>query len=85
MWSSQVRSTAPELNSGEGVTFLVREAALKLKEAPEPMQQEWERQNGSVHSERWQIRGGDRSAAYRCRQTGGDGGHCTPEVGSFYI
>jgi hypothetical protein len=25
---------APELNNSEGVAFLVREAALKLKEAP---------------------------------------------------
>jgi hypothetical protein len=31
-----VRSTAPELNGSEGVAFLVREAAPKLKEAPRP-------------------------------------------------
>jgi hypothetical protein len=34
--NSPVWSTAPELNGGEGVTFLVREVALKLKEAPGP-------------------------------------------------
>jgi hypothetical protein len=40
-----VRSTAPEVNSGEGVTFLVREAAPKLKEAP-----------GSTYGERGGVR-----------------------------
>jgi hypothetical protein len=35
-----VRSTAPELNGGEGVAFLVREAAPKLKEAPGPAYRE---------------------------------------------
>jgi hypothetical protein len=55
--SSPARSTAPELNSGEGVTLLVREVAPKLKEATGPMQQEWERVKGPVHGEWWQIGG----------------------------
>jgi hypothetical protein len=48
---------APELNGGEGVALLVREVALKLKEAPGPMQREWERVSGPVHGEWQQIRG----------------------------
>jgi hypothetical protein len=40
-----------------GVTFLVREATLKLKEAPRPMQWEWERVSDPVHGERWQVKG----------------------------
>jgi hypothetical protein len=47
---------APELNGSEGVTFLVREVALKHKEAPRPMQHEWERVSGPVHGEWWQIK-----------------------------
>jgi hypothetical protein len=39
--NSPARPTAPELNGGEGVAFLVREVAPKLKEAPGPTQ--WER------------------------------------------
>jgi hypothetical protein len=31
---------APKLNDGEGVTFLVREVAPKLKEAPGPTERE---------------------------------------------
>jgi hypothetical protein len=47
----------PELNGGEGVAFLVREVALKLKEAPGPTQREWERVSGHVHGEWRQIGG----------------------------
>jgi hypothetical protein len=36
--NSPARSTTPKLNDGEGVAFLVWEAAPKLKEAPGPMQ-----------------------------------------------
>jgi hypothetical protein len=49
--NSPARSTAPELNDGEGFTFLVREVALKLKEAPGPMQREWEKVSSLVHNE----------------------------------
>jgi hypothetical protein len=55
--SSPARSTAPELNGGEGVIFLVQEVALNLKEAPGPTQREWERVSGPVHGE-WQQIGG---------------------------
>jgi hypothetical protein len=55
--SSPARSTVLELSDGEGVTFLVREVDLKLKEAPGPTQREWERVSGPVHSEWWQIKG----------------------------
>jgi hypothetical protein len=55
--SSPARSTAPELNDGEGVAFLVQEVAPKLKEAPGPTQREWERVSGLVHSEWQQIEG----------------------------
>jgi hypothetical protein len=55
--NSPARSTVSELNSGEGVAFLVREVALKLKESPGPTQREWERVSGPVHGEWRQIRG----------------------------
>jgi hypothetical protein len=45
------------VNSGEGVAFLVREVALKHKEAPGPMQREWKRVSGPVHGEWRQIGG----------------------------
>jgi hypothetical protein len=55
--NSPARSTVPELNGGEGVTFLVREVASKPKEAPGPTQREWERVSGHVHDEWRQIGG----------------------------
>jgi hypothetical protein len=55
--NSPTRSTVPELNDDEGVAFLVREVAPKLKEAPGPTQREWERVSGHVHGEWRQIGG----------------------------
>jgi hypothetical protein len=54
--SSPARLTVPKLNDGEGVAFLVREAALKLKEAP-----------GPTHGERGGVRwlGTDRAVENR--------------------
>jgi hypothetical protein len=52
--SSPVRSMAPELNSGEGVAFLVWEAAPKLKEATDL-------HNGrEVGEEAWHRRSGEK-------------------------
>jgi hypothetical protein len=50
---------APELNGGKGVAFLVQEVAPELKEAPGPMQWEWERVSGPgpIHGEWRQIGG----------------------------
>jgi hypothetical protein len=58
-WNSPARSTELELNGGEGVTFLVREAAPKLKEAP-----------GPVYGEKWL---GTDGAAENRGGCGGDG------------
>jgi hypothetical protein len=80
--NSPVQSTAPEVNSGEGITFLVREAAPKLKEDP-----------GSTYGERGGVRWLDTDGAVENRGGCGGGGlrrrtrrGCgrDAEVASFY-
>jgi hypothetical protein len=75
-----VRSMAPELNGGEGVTFLVQEAALKLKEAPRPAYGErggvrWLGTDGAVEN-----RGGAATMAYQRKAAVGVWTKCTGKV-----
>jgi hypothetical protein len=80
--NSPVRSMAPELNGGEGVTFLVWEVAPELKEALGPTQ--WE--SGGVRQlgtdEAVENRGGEVVLAYR-RRTRRECGR-DAEVAYFY-
>jgi hypothetical protein len=68
---------APEFNGGEGVTILVQEAALKLKEAPSPAY-------GKRGGVRWlgtdgatENRGGVVGTAYRRKAAVGACTKCT--------
>jgi hypothetical protein len=72
-----VRGGGAGLNGGEGITFLVREATLKLMEAPGPAYGE----GGGV---RWlatdraaENRGGAAMTAYRRKATVGAQTKCT--------
>jgi hypothetical protein len=70
----------PELNDGEGVAFLVREAALKLKEAQGLAYEErggvrWLGTDGAVEN-----RGGAAAMAYRRKAAVGAQTKCTGKV-----